>query len=403
MLFGCSKSKSHTVAIAILYGNHANKANYEMPTLNFEQGDIDETNLPFLHEKYDLVGLCGIIVDGNPTEYKSGEMEEILSNFNIAVENKRYKTAKNYSKDFLEKLYDKYADDEEVDTLESIFVATNYLKIFSNETEKRIVIIDSGLSTTGALDFLNNENLNDILKQEDDLSESQINSIIKNLDINKEIPDLSNIKILWYGLGEVGENQQELSKKQISNLELLWRKILEYSKASDIQFISLNKSNKSNNIDEKQLPMVSSILLNHEPIPFSEDSLGFKEDSAEFTDDSKENRIELLSSFRREGINQGLLIVGTTSAGKGNSNGIELSNQRAQAVKNELIELDVPPENIKTLGLGVKSHKYNASEFVNGIYYKDSEAAQSNRRVYIMSQDSEEAKLFQEDYEKIHK
>lgn len=412
MFSGCSEENNsnkgnanddqdYSVAIAMLYGNHANNAVYEIPILDFDKGYIDENNSPFLHEKYKIVGLRGIIIDGNPTECKSDELEEFFDNFDIAAKNRRYKATKKYLEALPEKLANKYANDEEVDTLEAFFVASNYFEQVSNATERRIIVVDSGLTTTGALDFIKNDNLNSILKQNEDLSEDQLNSFIDELYENKEIPDLSNTKILWYGLGQVGENQQELSKKQINNLKLLWKKILEQSGVSDIDFITVNESNSLISNNAMQLPTVSTVFFN-EAIAMNDDSLGFKEDSEEFTNDSNEIRTELLSGFVNEGIRNGLLIVGTTSTGGGSSDGIELSNKRAQAVKDELVKLGVPSNKIKILGLGVKSHKYNEEEFVNGNYERDSEAAKENRSVYIMSQNSEEAKLFYKDYENIN-
>ena len=102
---------------------------------------------------------------------------------------------------------------------------------------------------------------------------------------------------------------------------------------------------------------------------------------------------------------QNILLVGTTSSDgyQGTGSGFELSLDRANAVKDELIKLGVPAENIQTKGLGTKSHKYDAREFINGHYDGDCEFAKSNRSVYIMLANSREAEEFLDDEENLGK
>lgn len=407
-LAGCKFSKKgndtnteYSVAVAMLYGNHANNAEYEIPEIEFESGEISSNNLPFLHKDYTVTGICGVIIDGVPTECRTGEMNTFFDDFNTALKNKRYDTTQKYLSNLSKNLSAQCANDEEVNTLESLFVAANYFNQVSETTEKRMIIIDSGLSTSGEIDFLNDVNFNSMIKRADDLTEDEIESEVEKLYKNKEILDLSNVKVLWYGLGQVGGNQQELSRLQINNLKLIWQKVLEKSQVSSFEFITLNKSDSAEEKKQFEYPVVSTILL-EKANRISSDILGFESDSDVLTDDYNKVRTELLSTYVQEGINNGLLIVGTTSTGGGTSDGIALSEKRVQAIKNELEKLGVPSYKIKTLGLGVKSHKYNENEYVDGNYEKDSEAAKENRSVYIMAQNSEEAELFYEDYKNLN-
>lgn len=398
---GCVSTQEPYTSIAIIGGKHANLVSYNIPEIVFEnENEYDTNNSLFLSEKDQINKIFGIVVDGNPTEYYSDEAASFFKDFEEAVKNKRWKTVQSDVIDFVNGFSGRHANDEEIDTLEAFHVAANSFDLLGKDIKKRIIVYDSGLTTTGALNFIENEYYKSLLFKDSDLTDEEIQLIVDELDSKKEIPDLSNAKIRWYGIGMVGEKQPELSKMNISNLTAIWKGILKKANVDDIEFLGVNKSENDQEVID--LPNVSVVLFNSSE-SLGEEELGFEPDKATFLEGTEDKREGVLRKFVQEGMYNTILLVGTTSSGGGNGDGLSLSIDRANAVKTELIKLGVPESKIETMGLGTKHHKYNANEFVNGKYQGDSKAAQENRSVYIMLSSSKEAEYFRNDYEKLNK
>lgn len=404
-LFGCDDKAYETngvdSAIVMIGGTHANLGSYIIPEIKFTQIDENTPNAEnsFLANNFKIIKMGGIIVDGNPTYFDNPST-------NQTIENERWETVQQDVCRFVETVFNTVADDEEVDTLEAFNVAQNAFDGLEKNIEKRILICGSGLSTSGALNFMNSC-YNELLTKTEDLTDEEIQFVVDGLKKEKEIPDLTGVMIHWYGLGVVGGEQQELSKVNIDNLKTIWNAILLDSGAKSVTFISVTQNKDTREFSN--LPKVSLVNLRSDNSTTAEDffvfktqTLGFKPWTAEFLDGTEEVRNELLRPLVSVCQRNHILLVGTTSTGGKNGSGLKLSNDRADAVKNELVMLGVPPENIETIGLGINHHKYNKDEYINGVYYGESEAAKENRSVYIMLSDCDEADRFRTDYNNIY-
>lgn len=394
-LSGCKNIDGPFASVIMIGGNHANSGDYNIPEFVFTETNKSNksSNEAFLSDNYRINKICGIIVDENPMCF----YDEII---NSTIENERWDTVQSDVNDFAKSIFETSADDEEVDTLEAFHTAMNVFDSVKGNVEKRIIIFDSGLSTAGALDFANDPYYNKLIGKDSDLTNEEIQSILDELIKSKEIPDLSDVMIQWYGIGIVGDKQPELSKLNISNLKAIWNAILKNAGVRSVEFIDVTKTKPTQ--PDKDLPNVSVVDLDEAIIRLDPEMLGFKPGTDEFMEGTEENRFKILSRFSQFGNNNKLLIVGTTSTGGGNGDGLQLSADRADAVKTELIAIGVPKENIDTMGLGPKSHKYNPDEYVDGVYQGESIAAKENRSVYIMSANCSEAIVFQDDYNKIY-
>lgn len=397
LLSSCScKPNGPYVAIAVIGGRHANLAtfDYSIITSKIPNADNPSHSLTFSEEDR-VCKLVGIVGDENPNTNSSEKIITFLEDFDKAVKNERWDTTQQRVQPFIELIQDLPANDPEVDTLEALHKTAIEFENLEN-TEKKIIICDSGLSTTGALSFINYDYKN-LIMREGDVTDDEITKLIEELKLKKEIPDLSGFQIYWYGIGLVDGAQPRLTKQAISNLTAVWRTILN-SASAEVQFLSVNPIDDSE--PPEPLPPVSAVLT--DDVSLSESELGFKPGLAEFIEETEESRRKCLSAFVADAKNNKILLVGTTSSGGGSGDGIELSNQRVAAVKKELIELGVPEKNINTIALGTRHHKYNPNEFINGKYISDSIAAIENRSVYIMPENCKEALKFQEDYHKLN-
>lgn len=390
-----SFENGNTVALAVIGGVHENLASCSYPT-------TDENINRLVNGNYRINKLLGVVPDGTPTESMvsirdKNDIDEINAIIDKTISNERWDTMQSYAQILLSDFKNELADDEEVDTYKAFkVVETSFSHV--NDDKKIIMVYDSGLCTTGVLSFADNEEYYEYIQDNHSITDDEIDSIIKDLKMQGQDLNLENVEIIWYGIGMVDGNQDELGEISKQNLERIWGKILTDANA-EVEFV---KVNSDKNTIEADLPSVSSILFDG-CIALSEKELGFIEDSAEFISGSEDKRTFVLKRFIKNANNKDILLVGTTSSAGVQSKvtGFGLSQKRADAVKRELIALGVDEKRIKTLGLGTGSHKYNSDEFKNGKYNSKSEAAISNRSVYIMLSDSKEAEKFRKDYKKI--
>lgn len=412
ILTGCCPDFEPKTAVVVASGHHNNMASFNVVKKIFSDTVTDSGSI-FLPEKCMIIDIYGIVIDGEPTKSDTTEIDNLNESIETIINNKRWDTAQKRLLEFNEKMFEIPADDPEVDTLEVFSVAANHFETLEKDVEKRIIIYDTGLSTTGTVDFAHNEKYRKLLDRSELLSSEEVQLIVDELSNQKNIPNLDKVMIQWYGIGFVGGKQEELSNIAIENLKTIWRAILKEAGASSVEFKSVDK--KKDNNHDKTLPPVSIVDLSAHTIegttkaeettgivPIDIKKLGFKPYTAEFLDGTEKERRSILNAFVSIGKREQLLVVGTTSTGGENGDGLELSNKRAKAVNDELVILGVPEENIKYIGLGTKHHMYNKDEFVNGVYMGDSKAAQENRSVYIMQRYSEEAEQFLIDYKKIY-
>ena len=169
---GCSvnKAKEPPVAVSVLLGNHACSKRINVTS-------------PFVQEAVSrAVGTYGyvsiIAVDGDPNIIASGNCD-IPSQYKNADPQKLAADTTARTLALLDGLDEVCADSPEVDTLEALRLAVKSLNEAPSESEKMIVVLDSGVCTTGLCDFHNNIMSADAVAVADALEELQA------------IPDLS--------------------------------------------------------------------------------------------------------------------------------------------------------------------------------------------------------------------
>lgn len=411
MVDGIYKNDNPTAMVLIL-GKHANAM--KIPEDAYKQIEklLDNT----VYGGY----VCAVIVDENPTKVEIVEDEEffIEDARNTTILNKRIDTRKTEIFNALKELT-AVADSEEVDLLAAIREAKNVLssdKVLTAEN-KKIVIIDTGISTTGDLNFCNM----DFLYQKPD-----IDKIVKQLNDYEGVgvlPDLSGVDVTFIGtvdgLAEVAEPQEAMTtdKKFIRDL---WSNVITACQADSVNFESVagwSVPNEYTEDDESKFKYVSVVsffhnkviefpeISNYDPgnsdlpptlpeppiveIKLESQVIGFEENTATYKNEQNAKNIlrpyadelkELFKTYPDEKI----WIVGTTAAvTKGSRSGYDLSFQRAETVKNTLEdEFEIPSENLLTIGVGCV-FPWWVDEFPNGDF--DTNVAQANRAVFLLS------------------
>ena len=282
------------------------------------------------------------------------------------------------------------AKEPEVDTLEALRLATRAISSAPTDTEKVILVCDTGLSTTGILDFSNN------------LFSVDPESVVDMLEEKQAIPDFTNTTVKWMHLGDCAYPQEALTPKQAYKLESIWKGIIErgggtFVKSDAVPMEAPNYSYLPTvtpidfpdeepirfevaQIDEKEEPF-------KEPVFFSEEQVQFKGDSDIYIDEAKAlNSISPVADYMNSEPDFTLLLVGTTAGDTDSEYVRNLSYARASAVRNSLVNMGIPESRITVIGAGNQDPWHIKGVGTSG------ELATQNRKVVLISMDTDIAK-----------
>ena len=124
-----------------------------------------------------------------------------------------------------------------------------------------------------------------------------------------------------------------------------------------------------------------------EPVFLTEEKIGFVADKDVFLNPSESSEtLRPVAEYLASHPSISIVLAGTTAGDSDSDFTMTLSKQRAEAVKDALIQLGVSADRIITLGLGSEKdpwHVYNAGY--------DGAAAAGNRKVVLLDASSERA------------
>lgn len=230
----------------------------------------------------------------------------------------------------------------------------------SNDDKSAIIVIGSGLSDGGALDFT-----------KDDL----IGKAPKEIKLASQLgKDLDGVKVIWSGLGQVANPQPNLIEENIGNLHEIYRTILLANGAS----VEYDDSSRSASSVESSYPVGTTTPL----YIFDETELPFIPDSDQFADAEKAAvTLNKVIQDIKEKSPATVTITGYMAAGECDPSVVNtsLAGQRAETVKKYLVDQDLSTDGIKTVNGGV--YDSNNSECINGIWQP--ELANYRRKVTI--------------------
>lgn len=324
----CNKDENKKTNVVIIAGIHSNSK-----IMNVRSDKIKKI--------FSNLGEIRLIISDGKPELAVGENEKYIGEYNeqyIQKSRKVKETNRNiWERDYLseqvqsfieeyKKLKPKYS---EVDTLGAIIKAVDLLNMFSqNEDEKdkgnkEIIIYDTGLSTCGGIDFRKNE-WKDLLFCDKELKSNRLQTMIESLRTKNMIPDLSGIKVTWYGIGQTAEPQPEL-KQNLDNLKKIWWSILKAAQAIPPSkkvkydyFYEIESHGKTSY--SKNVTVISSRRKKNSKMGESQcrgilsAELGFKRESSEFI--SEKETMDILKPYAKcilRNPNENILIVGTTA------------------------------------------------------------------------------------------
>lgn len=375
LLTGCASDPTEKTAVSLVLGNHANSQG--MPY----SSTVVINALEEATSSFGAVSLVGC--DGDPYSIASVDIPEQQDGLS---DTKYEDISDSQVSQILTKISSWSAQTEEVDTLSAIFIAVRDLSNIDCEN-KTLIICDTGLQTTGVLNF----------SSSDLLSIDDVSGIVDILAEGMNIPDLSGINLLWIGLGDTDFPQEDLTRAQLKKLEEIWEAILSAGNPVSLTFSTVNPDVNYQVTDvplvslvsaaEDLTPTVDSVL--DEPLIFYQDStISFNGNENTFEDESL--AIETLQSIAElmfDNDELELLVVGTTASGRVDFCN-ELSTARAVQVVQTLVSLGVDESRLIAIGLGFEDEWHiddlNSDGTLNANAY-------FNRKVVILNAETEQA------------
>lgn len=376
-------------AIGVLTGCSAEEANgaTQPESAAFVVGAHANAPLPkadcatdYLSQAVDTNGYIEVIsAEGEPRSAVAGAIVGSTAN----TESKRAQENDQWKAALPGYLSDVRAQTPEVDTLASIELAARALS--EAPGTHRIVVMDSGLQTTGALDFTQGA-----------LISADPSEVATWLADQSELPDLNGIQVEWYYLGDVAAPQADLTPAQRDNLRAIWQAILEASGAT----VAFHDTTPGSDVAEG-LPEVSVVDLPERAsmpdsltagetvqVELTESDVKFQGDSAEFVDANQaRDAVADCAKLMAGSAHATCLVEGTTASAdpaqgeEGERFIQELSQARADAVAALLVEAGANPDAIEARGCG-DDHASHVSDRDDAGKLIPSQAAQ-NRKVII--------------------
>jgi len=207
-----------------------------------------------------------------------------------------------------------------------------------------VALIDSGLQTTAPVDFAN-----------DRLLQANPSEVAAYLQRQHLLPDLEGRTVFLIGFGNTAEPQIPLDNNQRAHVVQIWQEI---AKASGACVVVEQQANTEPSL--VRTPAVPVVAPPAEPAPDlcgtvelgEADNVSFEPDSATFrSPEAAKDTLRKFAEFMRNGQRRADL-MGTTASEGPVAGRMELSAQRADAVKEMLVGLGVPAADLTARGVG---------------------------------------------------
>lgn len=343
---------------------------------------------------YDTIlnyGYVSVVVVDGESEMVAADSYDIDAQYKKASKDKLKTDARAKATNLITYMEGQVANDAQVDYLEGLRMAVRSLSSLEGYDSKTIVVIGTGLSTQGTLNFQNN------------LLSVEPEAVLDQLEEKNEIPDFTGITVVWQQMGDVALPQQDLSQTQRKRLQEIWGGIVERGGGTfvynDIMANPVDTEATYPAVDTVELPAETPVDFNaamfdtgderflEEPVMLTEEQVSFVPDKATYLDeDEAVATIQPIADYLLEHEQITVLLAGTTAGDEDSDYTMTLSQKRADAVRSTLVQLGVDESRIVTMGLGSSDpwHVYGAG-------YEDS-IASGNRKVVLLDASSDTAK-----------
>jgi len=361
------------------------------------QGVLSSLDEMIYNACYSYGEVTFIVVDGEP--YIGADYD--IKKPDVNIDNtKRKQLARENTDAIMNKLKKLSAKTAETDPISAMIMASDKLKS-SDCTVKTVMMADSGIQTTGLLNFATSQ-----------LIEESPQNIASALREYNSLPDFTGVSIKAVGIGQTAGIQQPLTRDMKIKLNAIWETIFSESGAASVEFDQTPLAVYDSGIDYPYITPITVIYntiihtvtdeetaVNEEtpePSPvmpevirLDETSIRFEGNKAEFTDpEAAELALRPIAEFLCANPGLKVYLAGMTASSGGD--GIELSLSRAEAVKAVLCGMGCVSDSMSCIGLGRTPNHLRADDLdESGMLVEN--MAKLNRAVFVFEYGSDTA------------
>lgn len=269
----------------------------------------------------------------------------------------------------------------EVDILRGLTTLTNAVNSMSynNSNAKQIFLVSNMLSTSGVINF----------------AESSIYVDLEDYAnfVSKEMPNLTGITVTFF-IADT-DDQQEIPNSDKERLKSFYQAIINGAGGS-VKFAEQTSSNGE--VDKSSWPAVTTVDIRNSTYSGEvldvtlEESVLFKSDSTEWIDEqAAEDTLSSLVDAINDSDDEVVVAGSTATTSSSEERHIEFSLQRANKVKDMLIDLGADSSKLIAIGIGKSYERYRVPD--SGQYANETNHSK-NRCVFITSASSDKGKYF---------
>ena len=258
----------------------------------------------------------------------------------------------------------------ETDLISAVALASRMLSA-GTASNKVLIIQHSGVNTGASLPM-----------QELDLLNTEPAQLVDQLDEAAMVPQLNGVPVEFYGLGDVAASQPTLSAQQVQWLQSFWQAFFDRTGAK-VTFHTDIVSGDALNNGHTVTPLAPAGAPTF--VKVSAEQVAFQPDSTTFLDEAAARAAlnELANQLKADSTTSYVVAGSTAEVDNPSRDGAQaLSLDRAQAVRDVLVEAGVPADQITCLGLGNEPTSVRSANEAE------------NRCVYVVSSDSAQATEF---------
>lgn len=270
----------------------------------------------------------------------------------------------------------------EVDILGGLTTLTNAVNSmgYSNSNAKQIFLVSNMISTSGVINF----------------AESSIYVDLEDYAnfVSKEMPNMTGITVTFF-IADTDDDQQEVPNSDKERLKSFYQAIIN-SAGGTVKFAEQTSSNGE--VDKSSWPAVTAVDIRNSTYSGEvldvtlEESVLFKSDSTEWINEqAAEDTLSSLVDAINDADDKIVVAGSTATTSSSEEQHIEFSLQRANKVKDLLINLGADSSKLIAIGIGKSYEHYRVPDTGE---YATEENRSKNRCVFIVSASSDKGKYF---------
>lgn len=250
--------------------------------------------------------------------------------------------------------------DDGANYLDAILEARRELSAGQN-TKTTIVVIGSGLSDSGDLDFAHSDTLSGILNAKSGVVDAAVDKIADMIDSKYGMNYLDGYRVVFYGLGDTVAPQEQLRPNQKNVVSHIYSKLIQ--RLGGVADVENGAGVTGKSVATDYVVSTTDTGCGDVGLTFDDESVKFVANSAAFADPlAARSALRSVETIYEKGSGNitGIQVDGYIA--HVNVTGETLSQARANAVKALLVDMGMPASKVTAKGKGFGPHNIPAKD-----------------------------------------